>query len=77
MMFLTEDFRLKTGLAEMLKGGPNLDGWDRIRLEVFDATDSYDEAKAAKVFAHLAKLEPGWFPLLPRCGRMPRDLKLG
>jgi imidazolonepropionase-like amidohydrolase len=41
--------------GEMLKGGPNLDGWDRIRLEVFDATDSYDEAKAAKVFANLAK----------------------
>ncbi|HLZ39916.1 MAG TPA: amidohydrolase family protein [Candidatus Sulfotelmatobacter sp.] len=41
--------------AEMLKAGPNLDGLDRIRLEVFEATDSYDDAKAARVFAHLAK----------------------
>jgi imidazolonepropionase-like amidohydrolase len=41
--------------AEMLKGGPNLGGWDQIQLEALDAADSYDAAKAAKVFAHLAK----------------------
>lgn len=41
--------------AQMLKAGANLDGGNRIRLEAFDAADSYDEAKAAKVFAHLAK----------------------
>jgi hypothetical protein len=50
--------------AEMLKGGPNLGGWDRIRLEVFDAADSYDSAKAAKVFAHLAKNSTWQVPTL-------------
>ena len=41
--------------SEMLKSGPNLGGWDRIRLEAHDAADSYDPAKASKVFAHLLK----------------------
>jgi hypothetical protein len=50
--------------AEMLKGGPNLNGSDRIRLEIFDATDSYDEAKGAKVFAHLAKNRTWQVPTL-------------
>ena len=50
--------------AEMLKGGPNLGGWDRIRLEIFEATDSYDEAKAAKIFAHLAKNRTWQVPTL-------------
>jgi hypothetical protein len=50
--------------AEMLEGGPNLDGWDRIRLEVFDATDSYDADKAAKVFAHLARNRTWLVPTL-------------
>jgi imidazolonepropionase-like amidohydrolase len=50
--------------GEMLKRGPNLDGLDRIRLEVFAATDSYDQAKAAKVFAHLAKNRTWQVPTL-------------
>ena len=41
--------------AEMLKSGPNLGGWDRIRLEGHDAADSYDPAKVSKVFAHFRK----------------------
>jgi imidazolonepropionase-like amidohydrolase len=41
--------------SEMLKGGVNLPGSERIRLELDEAAASYDEHKAAKVFAHLAK----------------------
>ncbi len=41
--------------AEMLKGGPNLGNRDRIRLEAHEAADSYDPAKASRVFAHLQK----------------------
>jgi imidazolonepropionase-like amidohydrolase len=41
--------------SEMLKGGFNLPGSERIRLELDEAAASYDEDKAAKVFAHLAK----------------------
>ena len=39
----------------MLKGGVNLSGSERIRLELDEAAASYDEHKAANVFAHLAK----------------------
>jgi imidazolonepropionase-like amidohydrolase len=41
--------------SEMLKGGVNLSGSERIRLEMDEAAVSYDEGKAANVFAHLAK----------------------
>src|ERR1700726_4436134 len=41
--------------SEMLKGGVNLPGSERIRLELDEAAASYDEGKAANVFAHLAK----------------------
>jgi len=41
--------------SEMLKGGVNLFGSERIRLEMDEAAASYDERKAANVFAHLAK----------------------
>jgi hypothetical protein len=41
--------------AEMLKSGSNLGDGDRMRLEARDAADSYDPAKASKVFAHLLK----------------------
>jgi Amidohydrolase family len=41
--------------SEMLKGGVNLSGSDRIRLELDEASASYDERKAANVFAHLAR----------------------
>jgi hypothetical protein len=41
--------------SEMLKGGVNLSGSERIRLELDEAAASYDERKAANVFAHLAK----------------------
>jgi imidazolonepropionase-like amidohydrolase len=41
--------------SEMLKGGPNLSGSERIRLELDEAAASYDERKAANVFAHLAR----------------------
>jgi hypothetical protein len=41
--------------SETLKGGLNLSGSERIRLEMDEAAASYDERKAANVFAHLAK----------------------
>src|ERR1700730_4168627 len=41
--------------SEMLKGGVNLSGSERIRLEMDEGAESYDERKAANVFAHLAK----------------------
>ena len=41
--------------SEMLKGGVNLPGSERIRLEMDEAAASYDEGKAVKVFARLAK----------------------
>ena len=41
--------------SEMLKGGVNLSGPERVRLELDEAAASYDEHKAANVFAHLAK----------------------
>jgi len=50
--------------AEMLKSGPNLGGLDRIRLEAHDAADSYDPARCARVFAHLAKNRTWQVPTL-------------
>jgi imidazolonepropionase-like amidohydrolase len=41
--------------ADMLKGGANLSGSERVRLEMDEAAGSYDEGKAANVLAHLAK----------------------
>jgi len=41
--------------SEMLKSGANLSGSERIRLELDEAAASYDERKAADVFAHLVK----------------------
>jgi hypothetical protein len=41
--------------SEMLKSGTNLSGSERIRLELDEAAASYDERKAADVFAHLVK----------------------
>jgi imidazolonepropionase-like amidohydrolase len=41
--------------SKMLKGGVNLSGSERIRLEMDEAAASYDERKAANVLAHLAK----------------------
>jgi imidazolonepropionase-like amidohydrolase len=41
--------------SEMLKGGVNLSGSERIRLELDEAAATYDEHKAANVFAHLAR----------------------
>jgi len=41
--------------SEMLKGGVNLSGSERVRLELDEAAASYDEHKAANVFTHLAK----------------------
>jgi imidazolonepropionase-like amidohydrolase len=41
--------------SEMLKAGVNLSGSERIRLELDEAAASYDEGKAANVFAHLAR----------------------
>jgi imidazolonepropionase-like amidohydrolase len=55
--------------SEMLKGGVNLSGSERIRLELDEAAASYDERKAANVFAHLAKnrtwLVPTFTAVLP------------
>jgi imidazolonepropionase-like amidohydrolase len=55
--------------SEMLKGGVNLSGSERIRLELDEAAASYDERKAANVFAHLAKngtwLVPTFSAVLP------------
>jgi imidazolonepropionase-like amidohydrolase len=41
--------------SEMLRSGVNLSGSERIRLELDEAAASYDERKAAKAFAHLAR----------------------
>ena len=40
--------------SEMLKGGANLPGNDRLRLEMHEAAATYDDRKAAPIFAHLA-----------------------
>jgi hypothetical protein len=41
--------------SEMLMSGVNLSGADRVRLEAHEAIASYDPAKAARAFAHLAR----------------------
>jgi hypothetical protein len=59
--------------SEMLKGGVNLSGSDRIRLELDEAAASYDERKAANVFAHLAK-NGTW--LVPTFSAVLRDSEI-
>jgi imidazolonepropionase-like amidohydrolase len=59
--------------SEMLKGGVNLSGSERIRLELDEAAASYDENKAAKVFAHLAK-NGTW--LVPTFSAVLRDSEI-
>jgi hypothetical protein len=50
--------------TEMLKTGVNLPGSERIRLEMDEATASYDRRKATKVFEHLAKNRTWQVPTL-------------
>jgi hypothetical protein len=50
--------------TEMLKSGVNLPGSERIRLEIDEATASYDRRKATKVFEHLAKNRTWQVPTL-------------
>ncbi|HWY57671.1 MAG TPA: amidohydrolase family protein [Terriglobales bacterium] len=50
--------------SEMLKGGANLPGDDRLRLEMHEAAASYDDRKAAPIFAHLAKNKTWQVPTL-------------
>ena len=50
--------------SEMLKGGTNLPGDDRLRLEMHEAAASYDAHKAAPIFAHLAKNKTWQVPTL-------------
>lgn len=50
--------------SEMLKGGANLPGDDRLRLEMHEAAASYDDRKAASIFAHLAKNKTWQVPTL-------------
>ncbi len=50
--------------SKMLKGGANLPGDDRIRLETDEAAASYDDRKAAPIFAHLAKNKTWQVPTL-------------
>ena len=50
--------------TEMLKSGVNLPGSERIRLEMDEATASYDRRKATKVFEHLAKNRTWQVPTL-------------
>jgi len=50
--------------SEMLKGGANLPGDARLRLEMHDAAASYDRRKAASIFAHLAKNKTWQVPTL-------------
>jgi imidazolonepropionase-like amidohydrolase len=59
--------------SEMLKGGVNLSGSERIRLELDEAAASYDEPKAANVFAHLAK-NGTW--LVPNFSAVLRDSEI-
>jgi imidazolonepropionase-like amidohydrolase len=54
-VYLSCSSREKELRSEMLKGGVNLSGSERIRLEMDEAAASYDEGKAASVFAHLAR----------------------
>src|SRR6202030_4235773 len=50
--------------SEMLKSGVNLPGSERIRLEMDEATASYDRSKATKIFEHLAKNRTWQVPTL-------------
>lgn len=50
--------------SEMLKGGVNLPGSDRLRLELHEAAASYDDDKAAAIFAHLARNKTWQVPTL-------------
>ena len=50
--------------TEMLKSGVNLPGSERIRLEMDEATASYDRSKATKIFEHLAKNRTWQVPTL-------------
>jgi len=50
--------------SEMLKGGANLPGGDRLRLEMDEAAASYDDRKAVPIFAHLAKNKTWQVPTL-------------
>ena len=50
--------------SEMLKGGANLPGDARLRLEMLEAAASYDDRKAAPIFAHLAKNKTWQVPTL-------------
>lgn len=50
--------------AEMLKGGANLPGGDRLRLELHEAAASYDDHKAVAIFAHLAENKTWQVPTL-------------
>ena len=50
--------------SEMLKGGANLPGSDRLRLELHEAAASYDDDKAAAIFAHLARNKTWQAPTL-------------
>jgi hypothetical protein len=50
--------------SELLKGGVNLPGSERVRLEMDEATASYDRRKATKVFERLAKNKTWQVPTL-------------
>jgi imidazolonepropionase-like amidohydrolase len=50
--------------SEMLKGGADLPADARLRLELSEAAASYDDHKAASIFAHLAKNKAWQVPTL-------------
>ena len=50
--------------SEMLKAGVNLSRDARLRLELDEAAASYDDSKAAPIFAHLAKNQTWQVPTL-------------
>jgi hypothetical protein len=60
--------------SEMLKGGVNLSGPERIRLEIDEAAAFMTRVKLRKYSHILPKTEPGRFRLLPRYCRSPRRL---
>ena len=61
--------------SELLKGGTELPGGERVRLEVDEAMASYDAAKAAIVFEHLARNKTWQVPTLTvfSRGRLPSN----
>jgi len=61
--------------SELLKGGSELPGGERVRLEVDEAMASYDAAKAAIVFEHLARNKTWQVPTLTvfSRGKLPAD----